>query len=462
MRQTTALLCAAALAAFLASPAAKATPLYFGADLSFANEMEDCGAVYREAGKPVDLFTLFKAHGANVARVRIWTDGNKTGYSTPADVARSLKRAKALGIQTLLDFHYSDWWADGGKQIIPAAWAKIKDPNKLAGVLYRYTYDTLMALHKQGLMPDMVQPGNEINHEILDKGPWRTGAINWKRNALLLNAAIKAIRDAGKASGTHPKIMLQIAQPENNLPWYAAATKAGVTDFDMIGISYYPKWSTHSFRGLGETINLLRHSYPGKAVLVVETAYPWTTKGNPSEANLAKDNVTPGYPATPQGQKNFLIDLGQTVIANGGVGVFTWAPDWIPQLCTKGKGKKVDWSSMTFFDDHGNVLPAIDHMRAHYTSPVTVNFRFRGAMKGKSYRLWGYFFGNPDGTAFPLRREGDDLVFTTTAMRGTTLYFQVYDDAAMIKPLLKGNRDDVDQAVVGSGNTTVTRDLTGK
>jgi arabinogalactan endo-1,4-beta-galactosidase len=444
------LLSAAAIAA-LAIPAC-ASELLFGADLSFANQMDDCGVVYRDAGKPVDVFALFQQHGANVARVRLWTSGNPTQYSTPADVIRSLKRAKALGQQTLLDFHYSDWWADGGKQIIPTAWKGLSD-QQLAEMLYRYTFDTLIAFDKAGVMPDMVQPGNEINHEILDKAAWKTGAIDWRRNALLINAAIRAIRDAGAKTGTHPKIMIQIAQPENNLPWYAAAADAGVTDFDMIGISYYPKWSTDSLRGLGRTVNLLRNTYPGKNVLVVETAYPFTTASNPDAQALADDNATPGYPVSPDGQKKFLIDLGQTVIANGGVGVFTWAPDWVPQLCKTGP-QAVDWAAMTFFDNNGNVLPAIDHLRlANYRLPVTVTFRIHGAAAGR-YRLWGDFFGDPDGTSFPMTVEGGDLLYRTTAMAGTALRFQVYGDAAMQKPLIKGN-DGVVTATVGSAATTL-------
>jgi arabinogalactan endo-1,4-beta-galactosidase len=452
---------AGALALALASPA-EAGDLLFGADLSFANEMDDCGVVYREAGKPVDLYALFKEHGANVARVRIWTDGNPTKYSTPSDVIRSLKRAKALGLKTLLDFHYSDWWADGGKQIVPAAWANMHDPQKLAEVLYRYTFDRLMALHAAGVMPDMVQPGNEINHEILDKAAWKTGAIDWTRNAILLNAAIKAIRDAGRKTGTNPKVMIQIAQPENNLPWYAAAAKAGVTDFDMIGISYYPKWSTDSLRGLGRTINMLRNTYPGKEVLVVETAYPYTSKTSPAAAALADDNATPGYPVTPQGQKDFLIDLGQTVIANGGVGVFTWAPDWVPQLCKTGAKLDVDWASMTFFDSKGEVLPAIDHLSAvHYQRPVAVTFRFHGAAPkpGQTFRLWGDFFGDPDSTSFPLTVEGGDLVYRITLMAGTPLRFQVFGDAVLQKPLIPA-KEGIVSAAVKSGDTSLEYTLT--
>ncbi len=450
-----ALLAAGAVAVLSASPS-HAREFYFGADLSFANEMDDCGVVYREHGKPVDVFALFKEHGANVVRVRIWTDGNPTKYSNLADVERTLKRAKALGMKSLLDFHYSDWWADGGKQIIPKAWAGIEDQNELAQVLYRYTYETLTALDREGLMPDMVQPGNEINHEILDKGRWKTGTINWKRNALLLNAAIKAIRDAGRHTGAHPKVMLQIAQPENNLPWFAAAAKAGVTDFDMIGISYYPKWSTDSFRGLGRTINLLRNTYPKAEVLVVETAYPWTTGGSAAAAGLANDNATPGYPATPEGQKNFLIDLGQTVISNGGVGVFTWAPDWVPQLCKSGGERNSDWPSMAFFDNKGEVLPAIDHMRATYQMPVTLTIRVSGAAPkpGQTFRLWGDFFGDPDFTSFPMRTEGGALTYTATVMPGSVLHFQVYGDKAMQEPLLAGPEGVA--ASVGTGDTVLT------
>jgi arabinogalactan endo-1,4-beta-galactosidase len=414
-----------------------AREFYFGADLSFANEMDDCGAVYREGGKPQDLFAVFKAHGANIARVRIWTDGNPTKYSNLADVERSLKRIKAAGMTTSLDFHYSDWWADGGKQVIPAAWAKIKDPRKLAQVLYRYTYDTLVALDKAGVMPDIAQPGNEINHEILDKGRWKVGAINWKRNALLLNAAIRAIRDAGRKSSTKPKVMIQVAQPENISPWFAAAVKAGVTDFDMIGISYYPKWSTNSLRGLGRAINMFRNRYPKVEVTVVETAYPWTLG---QDSGLAKDNLTPGYPATPQGQKDFLVDLSQTVISNGGVGVLTWAPDWIPSQCTKGSAHDVDWEVMTFFGPNGEVLPGIDFMNHKYDQPVNVTFRFRGVTQkpGQIFYLWGDFFGDPDFLTFPVRREGNELVYKTTIMPGTYIRFQLFGEKTMTKPLLSG------------------------
>jgi len=215
---------------------------YFGADLSFANEMEDCGAVYRENGAPIDVYKLFWEHGANLIRIRIWNDADWTKYSNLADVKKSIARARALGMKVLLDFHYSDDWADGDRQIIPKAWADIKDETALSQALYQYTYDTLTDLDREGLMPDMVQTGNEINGELLGQADWKGRPIDWERNARLLNAAIKAVRDAGAKSTIKPKVMLHIAQPENVEPWFQAATASGIADFDAIGISYYRKW----------------------------------------------------------------------------------------------------------------------------------------------------------------------------------------------------------------------------
>ena len=109
-------------------PDRPASGLYLGADLSYVNEMEDCGAVYRERGKPVDPFALLARKGGNLVRVRIWKDAKWTRYSNLADVTKTIRRAKAAGMQVLLDFHYSDDWADGDKQIAPAAWAKLDTP----------------------------------------------------------------------------------------------------------------------------------------------------------------------------------------------------------------------------------------------------------------------------------------------------------------------------------------------
>jgi arabinogalactan endo-1,4-beta-galactosidase len=363
-------LAAALCAALNAAPAAALShPPYLGADLSSANEMDDCGAVFRQNGKAYDLFTLFRGHGANLARIRIWNDPDWTRYSTLADVKKSIRRARAAHMQVLLDFHYSDTWADGDKQIIPKAWVAIKDDGALADALYRYTYDTLTALDAEGLMPDQVQVGNEINQELLGQADWKGRPINWNRNALLLNAGIKAVRDAGAKSAIHPKVMLHIAQPENVEPWFKAAEAAGVTDFDLIGVSYYAKWSKLSMAEMGATIRRLTQAYPKAEVVLVETAYPWTLDYADQLGNvLGEDALMKGYPATPLGQKQYMIDVTQTVLENGGAGVVYWEPGWVSTGCKTPWGVGSSWENATFFDFHrkNEVLPAIDFLRAPY------------------------------------------------------------------------------------------------
>ncbi len=343
---------------------AQAADRYVGADMSFVNEMEDCGAVYREGGEVKDPFAVLKEHGGNTVRVRIWNNATWTKYSNLADVKKTIARARALGLQVILDFHYSDTWADGGKQIIPAAWANIADDDALARALYQYTYDTLAALDHDGLMPDVVQVGNEINLEMLDVEGAKPHPINWVRNAKLLNAGIKAVRDAGAKSAMKPKVLIHIAQPENVEPWFADAVKAGVTDFDVIGISYYSKWSKYNMRQLGIEIVRLRMLYPGKDVMVAETAYPWTLQWKDTQANtLGADAVERNYPATRDGQKAYLFDLARIVASSGGNGILYWEPAWVSTDCRTLWGRGSSWENATLFDFDGEVLPGIDFLK---------------------------------------------------------------------------------------------------
>ncbi len=350
-------LAAALLSLGLIGPASAADFVY-GADLSFANEMNDCGAVYKDAGKPSDIYAIMKAHGTNVARLWLWNDPTWTKYGTLADVKKSIARAKANGMQVLLDFHYSDDWADGDKQIVPAAWAKLDD-DALAKAVYAYTHDTLTALQVAGLAPEYVQVGNETNGEVMM--PAATKApINWTRNAKLLNAGIKAVRDADPKI----KVMLHIAQPENVEPWFAAATQASVTDFDLIGISYYSKWSKLNLAGLGAVINRLHQRYANAGIWVVETAYAWTTAWNDNSGNLlGEDSALQGYRVSRDGQKAYLIDLARTIRTNGGSGLVYWAPDWVSTKCRTRWGRGSSWENATLFDFDGNALPAIDYPR---------------------------------------------------------------------------------------------------
>lgn len=350
-----------------APPRAAAPPLYLGADLSYVNEMEDCGAVFRKDGKAVDPFALFAAEGANIVRVRIWNDADWTRYSNLADVRETIARARAAGMQVLLDFHYSDDWADGEKQLAPKAWEGLGTEAQ-ARALYDYTREILDALGRDGLMPEMVQVGNETNSELA--GSKKGDPINWTRNARLFNAGIRAVRDAGAGSAVKPRIMLHIAQPEHVEPWFAAAHAAGVTGYDIIGISYYRKWSTMDVAGLGAVIARVKQRFE-KEVMLVETAYPFTTDNADAAPNLlGPDTLVEGYPATPEGQLRYLVDLTQAVVDNGGIGLVYWEPAWVSTRCSTRWGPGSNWDNATFFDfRRGNeALPAFRFLRHPYRS----------------------------------------------------------------------------------------------
>jgi arabinogalactan endo-1,4-beta-galactosidase len=339
--------------------------IYLGADLSYVNEMEDCGAVYRKAGKAIDPFRLFRAEGANIVRVRIWNDARWTRYSNLADVRKTIARSRAAGMQVLLDFHYSDDWADGEKQIAPRAWVGL-DEDAQAKALYDYTRGVLDRLGREGLMPEMVQVGNETNSELA--GSRKGDPIDWRRNAKLFNAGIRAVRDAGRSGSIKPKVMLHIAQPENVEPWFEAARRAGVTDYDFIGISYYRKWSSMDVAGLGGVIERVKRRF-GADVIVVETAYPFTNDNADGAPNLlGPDTLVEGYPPTPEGQRQYLVDLTRTVVVNGGAGVVYWEPAWVSTRCGTRWGQGSNWDNAAFFDFRRNneALPAFEFFHHDY------------------------------------------------------------------------------------------------
>jgi arabinogalactan endo-1,4-beta-galactosidase len=214
---------------------------YYGADLSYVNEMLDCDAVYKNAtGTAKDPYKIFSEAGANLVRVRLWHNPTWTQHSNYEDVKKTIKRVKAEGMHVLLDFHYSDTWADPASQVIPAAWeAQIKNKEILGGLLYDYTYKILADLAVLDLLPEIVEVGNETNRMILQK-EGENASMDWARNVFLINKGIKAVRDIATEKNKEIGVMLHIAQPENGLWWFKQATDAGITDYDWIGLSYYP------------------------------------------------------------------------------------------------------------------------------------------------------------------------------------------------------------------------------
>lgn len=214
-----------------------------GADISFLPELEDKGMKFSENGVEKDAVQLLRDHGFNYVRLRIFHDpAADSGYSPGkgfCDLSHTLqmaKRVKAAGMKLLLDFHYSDYWADPGKQYKPKAWRGRSFP-ELKKAVYDYTREVMLALQQQGTLPDMVQVGNEINHGII----WPEGNVaNFDGLAALVNAGTKAVKSV------HPDavLMLHVALGGQNdeSVFFIDQMKARGVHFDVIGQSYYPKW----------------------------------------------------------------------------------------------------------------------------------------------------------------------------------------------------------------------------
>lgn len=338
-------------------------PFQRGADLSYVNEMLDCGATYADAeGNTRNPYDLFADAGTDLARVRLWHDPDWTEYSDFADVRRTIAAAKARGMNVLLDFHYSDEWADPEKQYVPAAWLPVvNDRAALGDSVYNYTLRTLTALAAEGLSPEMVQVGNETNREILQDPADQSERIDWERNAFLLNRGLAAAREAARRNGQPILTVLHIAQPENAEWWFREARAAGMLDYDVIGVSYYPQWSSVSLAELPTAVRDLRRTY-GKEVMIVETAYPFALD-NVDEANniLGSDALLPEFPATPTGQLNYLRALETAIRAGGGAGLIYWEPAWVSTDCRTRWGRGSHWDNATLFGRDGRALVGMSY-----------------------------------------------------------------------------------------------------
>ena len=185
---------------------------------------------------------------------------------------------------------------------------------------------------------------------------------------LLLNAGINAVRDAGASNTVKPKIIIHIAQPENVDSWFDGLAVKGLTDYDIIGISYYYLWSTVNLNDLHNYISQIKTKY-NKDVMIMETAYPWTTEDADRYKNtINTSKLAAGYPATEDGQYNYLLALTQEIIDGGGKGIFYWEPDWITSNMKDLWGTGSSWDCNTFFDFQGEIIKG----NAFYDIPVQI------------------------------------------------------------------------------------------
>jgi arabinogalactan endo-1,4-beta-galactosidase len=300
--------------------------------------------------------------------LRVW-NAPPAGYSTLDSALTLARRAKQAGMKVLLDLHYSDFWADPGKQATPRSWAG-QNLSTLAGTVRAYTRDALAAFARQGTPVDMVQVGNEITNGMLfPLGQiYRPDGQHWPEFATLLKAGIAGARD-GNPAGNTLAVMVHIDRGGDNggSRYFYDHIIAQGTQFDVIGLSYYPFWHG-SLAALRSNLADLASRY-GKDLVLAETAYPWTFGNGDQSGNLisSPSQLPDGsaFPATPAGQAAYFEQLRGVlagVPGGRGAGFFDWEPGWLPGVgWSPGQGNPND--NLTMFDWSGNALPSLSALR---------------------------------------------------------------------------------------------------
>ncbi|MBQ8653737.1 MAG: glycosyl hydrolase 53 family protein [Clostridia bacterium] len=298
-----------------------------GMDVSSVLALEASGVKYYDhEGNESDLFAILAANGINYIRVRVWNDpfdeqGNGYGGGN-CDINTAIaigRRATAHGMKLLVDFHYSDFWADPSKQMVPKTWEGMKIAAK-ADALYAYTQECLMQLRQAGVDVGMVQLGNETNGRLC-------GEKIWMNIYKLMNAGSRAVREV------YPEALIAVhfANPEsgdNYLSW-AGKLDYYKLDYDVFATSYYPYWHG-TLDNLKKVLGTISQTY-GKKVMVAETSYAWTLEDTDFSGNSVGEGgaYEKPYPFTVQGQANEVADVIRAMHEIGGIGVFYWEGAWI-------------------------------------------------------------------------------------------------------------------------------------
>ena len=305
-----------------------------GADISWLPQMEATGyEFYNEKGEKDDILKILKSKGMDAIRLRVFVNPNDdkgSGHCSKEETVAFAKRLKSLGFRIMIDFHYSDSWADPAKQYKPKAWENLNFED-LKKAVYNHTYDVLLALKKEKITPEWVQVGNEIPNGIL----WPDGhSKNFKNLGELLNKGYEAVKAVNKKI----KVIVHIDEGNNTekITWFYKNIAEQNVKYDVIGLSYYPYWIkkdwTETIQDLQKNMNYLAQTY-NKEVMVVEVG------GEDSQV----ENTYKLLEATIKAVRN--------VPNKKGTGVFYWEP----------QGAK-SWSgyALSAWLENGKPSPALD------------------------------------------------------------------------------------------------------
>lgn len=316
-----------------------------GADLSFLADAEASGKAFKDRGEVKPGLAIFRDHGYNWIRLRLFHSPTELPNNLEYTIALA-KDAKQRGFKFLLNYHYSDTWADPEKQFLPKAWEGMSH-DELEQAVFEYTRDSLVACREAGVMPEMVQIGNEVIGGML----WPDGKLpkNWSNFAELVQAGVRGVDAAcvdveGRTVAARPRIMIHIDRGGDRQAtehFLNQCRRYGI-EYDVIGQSYYPWWHG-SLEDLRDNLAFMAAEYD-KDIMLVEVAYNWR-RGEYRDA--------PGpFPETPAGQRQFLTEVDAIVRATPGgrgKGIFWWEPA-VAGGHIAGRG---------MFDDEGNALPVM-------------------------------------------------------------------------------------------------------
>lgn len=345
--------------------AENASPSFIkGADISSLEAVEDYGGKFYDFnGEETDAIGFLMENGCNYFRLRVWNNPTKSfdagDYCSPEHTVEMAKRIKEAGGNYLLDFHYSDWWADPSNQTVPAVWQGLSE-EELVQVVYDFTKEVLVMLEEAGAYPDMVQIGNEIGNGML----WSYGSTDHPETlAALINSGIKAVRDT-TPEGKETKVMIHVQDGGfvgETETFFTMLEQYGVTDYDVVGLSYYPYWHG-TFADLKDNINNVYKKF-GKQVIVAETAYPFTYANADNKRNMVMESetATVGFAASEENQRKvFELVMNSVATTEGGLGVFYWEPAWLAvEGAGVGKGSGNEWENQALFDFEGKALEAV-------------------------------------------------------------------------------------------------------
>lgn len=352
-------------------PAETETAFYVGGDVSVLQSYEDKGVAYYDdkGGKIADVLQYMKGEsvGWNALRVRLFVNPVKKDGDGNVDaqvcqdldyVVRFCKRVKAEGFALLLDFHYSDTWADPSNQWIPQAWASLSD-EQLKAKVYDYTKECLQRLVAEGATPDFIQPGNEISYGMLwSANVNRTSKVNrcfsdspeayWTRFKGFLEQASKACREVCPKA----KIVIHTERSGKPSSLKDIYTRLSSVDYDIIGLSYYPFWH-NSLQMLSQSLTTMAESFPAKKVQIVETAYYYQW---PKDITY---DFSSKWPYTPAGQEAYIKDLVAELKKHDNVNALYW---WFPEENGNGPGNSVltGWVNRGLWDNESHkALPGL-------------------------------------------------------------------------------------------------------